>query len=376
MTMRNPYRDLPGTSFWRRAVSEPAPEAVDPVTDVPFAIAPADKVATAGSCFAQHISRTLVRQGFRYLVTEPEPAGGGENYGVYPARFGNVYTVRQLLQLFERAYGMFEPLDAAWRMPNGAWVDPFRPQIQAAGYPTLEALEADRARHLAAVREMFETCDVFVYTLGLTEGWYSTRDGAVFPLAPGVVAEPEGGREEDYAFANFGVVDMATELNTFVTMLRSVNPTVRVILTVSPVSLIATYEPRHVLVSTIYSKSALRVVAEEVVMAQPNVAYFPSFEIITGHHNHYRFFEPDLRSVTPEGVKHVMSIFSRHFLAADGAAPPTRAAAPPRPRAPAHRAPAIRPTLAGAPRVVADLEELNQTVCDEEVLEKAEQARG
>ncbi len=39
--------------------------------------------------------------------------------------------------------------------------------------------------HLAAVRRMFEESHLFIFTVGLTEIWESTVDGAVFPVAPG-----------------------------------------------------------------------------------------------------------------------------------------------------------------------------------------------
>jgi hypothetical protein len=360
--MKSPYADLPDHAFWKRAVASPTPEAVDPVVSVPFRIGAQDRVATAGSCFAQHISRTLSAQGFHYLVTEAAPTPDAANYGVFPARFGNVYTVRQLGQLFDRAYGLFEPADRAWHRPDGRLVDPFRPLVEPAGFASLEALEADRDTHLAAVRAMFESCDVFIFTLGLTEGWVARRDGAVFPLAPGVVAAPpaDGG----YDFVNFDVVGIVDDLAAFIRKLRTVNAGVRIILTVSPVSLIATYEARHVLVSTIYSKSVLRVAAEMVCNACENVAYFPSYEVITGHHHGYRFFEPDLRSVSAEGVAHVMSIFRRHYMAeATGPAPVVEA----------RRTPAAspKPLAAGAPTLQRpDLTELSLVVCDEEALER------
>src|SRR5579863_8431903 len=112
----NPYSNLPDTSFWRRAVSHD-PAAVDPVIEPVFQIGKADRIASAGSCFAQHISRALVKSGFHYLVTEREPlstAAKSENFGVFSARYGNIYTVRQLLQLFQRAYGLFEPATRSW----------------------------------------------------------------------------------------------------------------------------------------------------------------------------------------------------------------------------------------------------------------------
>jgi hypothetical protein len=325
--MSNPYHGRPDYTFWRRSVAGPAPEDVDPVIEAPFLIGPEDRIATAGSCFAQHISRTLKRLGYRYLVTEPEPEGGGENYGVFPARFGNIYTVRQLRQTFDRVYAVFRPQDSVWSRADGALVDPFRPQIQKEGFASEAELLADRKRHFACVRAMFEDCDVFIFTLGLTEAWLSTRDGAVFPVAPGVSGGEPG---PDYAFHNMDVEEMLADLRTFLRKLRMVNPNVRVILTVSPVPLVATYEPRHVLVSNTYSKAALRVVAEMIAREDPGVCYFPSYEMITGGHTRGRYFDEDLRSVTEEGVAHVMGVFERHFLSRDGS---VRKAAPASPKA-------------------------------------------
>jgi hypothetical protein len=310
----NPYAGKPDSAFWRRAVAEPEPSSVDPVIEASFTLSPSDRVATAGSCFAQHIARTLVRKGFHYLVTEQGPEA--ENYGLFPARFGNIYSTLQLLQLFQRAYGLFEPKEQIWKIGQD-FVDPFRPLM--ARFDTAEQLEIDRAKHLLAVREMFETCDTFIFTLGLTETWIAAADGAAVPLAPGVsntVAETA------YRFTNRRVAEMVDDMNTFIAKLRSVNPDVRIILTVSPVPLIATFEDRHVLVSTIYSKSALRVVAEEVVHANDDVAYFPSYEIITGHHAGYEYFADDLREVLPEGVDRVMGLFTRHYLTGTGTAAP------------------------------------------------------
>ena len=313
--MRNPYSDRPDRTFWRRAMSGAAGD-LDPLLSVPFAISPQDHVATAGSCFAQYISRTLVSEGFNYLVTELAPltpAAVDQNYGVFSARFGNIYTTRQLLQLFRRTYGLFDPQDDVWRRPDGRFIDAFRPQIQETGFASEEEAREDRAAHFVAVARMFEECDVFVFTLGLTECWSSAIDGAVYPVAPGVIG---AGRDADsYRFINLPVSEMVSELLEFIEDLRQVNPSVRIVLTVSPVPLIATYEDRHVLVSSIYSKSALRVVAEMTVQAAAgNVVYFPSYEIIVGPHARGSYFAQDLRDVTPAGVNHVMKIFKRHFF--------------------------------------------------------------
>jgi hypothetical protein len=318
--MTNPYHGRPDYTFWRQGVSDNAASGVDPVVRAPFSIGPDDLIATAGSCFAQHISRTLLQRGLHYLVTEtfsPHCGVENENYGVFPARFGNIYTARQLLQLFDRAYDVFLPMADCWTGYKGAVIDPFRPRVQTNGFATVDDLQADRLRHLSAVRRMFEECDVFIFTLGLTEAWISTVDGAVFPLAPGVVS-PDGA-DTDCRFHNFTASEVLADMTGFVDRLASVNPDARIILTVSPVPLIATYEDRHVLVSTIASKSILRAAVEDVMRQRQNVSYFPSYEIVTGPQAGGRFFAPDLREVTAEGVSYVMSLFSRHYFDAGNA---------------------------------------------------------
>lgn len=63
----HPYKDLPDIAFWKRAVADLDAGAVDPVANVCFRIRRDDKVATAGSCFAQHISKRLRASGFNFF---------------------------------------------------------------------------------------------------------------------------------------------------------------------------------------------------------------------------------------------------------------------------------------------------------------------
>ncbi len=311
----HPYQKLPDYAFWKQAVADLPCADIDPVTTLPFTISKSDKIATAGSCFAQHISKHLREQGFKFLVTE-QPGNTGQDaeargFYDFSARYGNIYTARQLLQLFDRAFGYFQPLDKAWNRHDGSFCDPFRPRIEPDGFRTEADLRRDVRLHLSAVKKMFLELDVFIFTLGLTECYLSRLDGAVYPLAPGVA----GGQFEpsQHVFANFSVGDVAADLRTFLQKLQLVNPKAKVILTVSPVPLVATAAQRHVLVSTTYSKAVLRVAAEEIAASHPQVCYFPSYEIITGNHAGSSYFSPDRRSVTAQGVAHVMRVFMAHI---------------------------------------------------------------
>ena len=313
----HPYKSLPDKAFWRRSVAQPPMDEVDPVGTFNLHLTPDMKVATAGSCFAQHIARHLKASGFNYYVAEkghpilPETVLSDHGYGLFSARYGNLYTARQLWQLIERAYGRFEPQEPPWIDEDGSVRDPFRPTIQPGNFVSVDEMCSDQAQHLAHVRKMFENLDVFIFTLGLTECWESRADGAVFPLCPGV----EGGTFDSklYAFRNQDIEEVLEDMEAFFGRLKEINPKAQAILTVSPVPLMATAEPgAQVLAATTYSKSVLRVAAETLRKRYDYIHYFPSYEVITGAYNHGAYYADDLRNVTEEGVEHAMKLVMRY----------------------------------------------------------------
>ena len=320
--MTHPYTNAPPYRRWRQAVAGVPPGAFDPVTHVPFRITHSDRIVTAGSCFAQNIARRLPDFGCTHAVTEPaHPLLPPEDaqafgYGVYSARYGNIYTARQLLQLFRRAHGTMRPMEDIWE-EAGTFVDPFRPAIQPGGFATRREYALDRARHFAAVRRAFAEMDVLVFTLGLIEAWESCGDNAVFPVCPGTIAgtfDPARHR-----LIVMTADEVIADFRAFLTEARRINPHFRVVLTVSPVPLMATALDRHVLDATVLAKSTLRVAAEAIAQ-DPGVFYFPSYEMVTGAHMRGAGFADDLRAVTEDAVDQVMRVFARHML--DQVVPP------------------------------------------------------
>jgi hypothetical protein len=316
--MTSPYDDMPERSRWSRAVARRAPDRYADIYRKKFEISKEDRIVTAGSCFAQHIARRLADSGFAYMDYEPAPTSfpgalrGNFNYGVYSARYCNIYTVRQLLQLFERAYGLRKPVDDMWVGAAGIH-DPFRPAVEPVPFASEDDFRLSRATHFEAVRKVFEQSDLLILTLGLTEAWEDVRDGSVFPICPGTKAGGvfDAGR---HAFHNFTYPEILADFRHFEDLLRQVNPGIRLLLTVSPVPLVATASGQHVLPATIYSKSVLRAVAGQVSQESGSIDYFPSYEIASAFPSGTRHFEADLRSVRASGVDYVMSHFFAEHL--------------------------------------------------------------
>lgn len=349
----NPYRGLAASQYWRSGVAEVGPGQFDPVTSVKFQITSRDAVSTLGSCFAQHLARHIKDSGLRYMVTEPllETEEQTEQAAMmasqFSARYGNIYTTRQALQLLDRANG-WETADDVWER-NGSYFDAFRPHVRAGGFATIEELRDARIAHLQAVKRVFTESDVVVFTLGLTEAWMSTMDGAVYPTAPGVIAGSQDNSR--HVFQNFSYPEVLSDLLNWCQRVREMNSNVRILLTVSPVPLNATYMPRNVWTSTTYSKAVLRAVAGDAATELSYVDYFPSYEIVTSPQAHGRYFEDDLREVTNVGVKHVMRVFDRHYVLRGGTSDPRE------------------PTQVRAASKIRGGQKVSDVFCDEEFLD-------
>jgi hypothetical protein len=303
----SPYRTAPDRAFWSRSVAQNyAPSAL--AGDAPI-LRRGDRVMSAGSCFAANIVPYLEQSGFAYVRTEqphpllrvpPETLG----YAKFSAAYGNIYTARQLVQLVDRAMGRWTPAETCWEDVDGTFIDPFRPGLRYRAR-SREEFEILTRQHLDCVRQAIKRATVFVFTLGLTETWMAAADGAAYPACPGTVAgEFDSAR---HVFHNLTAADVTRDLTRFIRLARKLNPALRIVLTVSPVPLVATATGGHVLPATIYSKSVLRVAAGEVAGALADVTYFPAYEIVTGPQAPKDFFEPDRRNVSKAAVETVMA---------------------------------------------------------------------
>jgi GSCFA family len=309
----SPYNSQGRLAFWSKSVSNDY-AAQDTLNIDSFLLNKGDKIASAGSCFASNMVPYLENTGFEYVRTEQKNEAlidlDIDNFGYsnFSASYGNIYTPRQFLQLITRATGQFKPIEDSWIVANGI-ADPFRPGMKYKARTETE-FKILQQQHFKKIIEVFENANVFVFTLGLTEAWVSKADGAVFPVCPGTLSgEYDSNKHE---FKNFSVTESINDLTAAIHEIRLLNKNMRFILTVSPVPLVATATTNHVLVASTYSKSVLRVTAEDVSKKCDGVMYFPSYEIVTGPQAPENYVENDKRNVSEQCINDVMAAFLAH----------------------------------------------------------------
>lgn len=265
-------------------------------------------IASIGSCFAREVKDYLVRNGYRYVQTAQGPHA---RHG--SAAWDRVFNTFCLRQEFERALDVFEPRVPAWVMPDGRRVDPFRKGVV---WRDLEHQLADLDHHQRTAREALLACEAVVVTVGLNEIWHDRKSPDVFFQVP----PAEVFDEDEHAFRIATVDENIANLERMWALLQQHNPDCKMLITVSPVPLRATFrKDDNVVVSNVESKSTLLVAVKRFVAAHDGVYYFPSYELVTAVLD--TPFEPDNRHVKRSTVGRIMQVFEHAFLR-DEPAPP------------------------------------------------------
>lgn len=308
----NPYSSVTDKQVWKTAVASHNAFNINDIWTPKYDFGPTDTFTTYGSCFAQHFSRSLLSRGLNWVNTEPAPdIMGADNafkygYGIYSSRTQNIYTPTMLLQWLQMGLDTRLFIDEIW-VQNNRCFDPIRPTVEPNGFDSEQEMLNARRTTINSFIESIKQASVFVFTLGLTERWINSKSQMEYSICPGTAA---GQYDKSlHQFDNLSFDSLRHALEQVIEMLRNINPSIKILLTVSPVPLVATYQDKHVLVSTIGAKSALRAVTDVVSLGKDYVDYFPSFEIISSFPFKGMFYEPNMRSVNPTGVEFVMNQF-------------------------------------------------------------------
>ena len=100
-------------------------------------------------------------------------------------------------------------------------------------------------------------------------------------------------------------------IETYLELFKSIkqlNPTLKIILTVSPVKHL-----KDGLVNNNLSKSVLLLAAHQLKNEADNVSYFPAYELITDDLRDYRFFAKDMAHPSEEAIEYVWDYFKGSF---------------------------------------------------------------
>jgi hypothetical protein len=244
-----------------------------------------ETITTFGSCFAQHINNYLSNVGFNL--------NNKSNPNIYISFMGeglvNVYSI---LQQFQWALEDKNFNEILWYDKTGNSVD-----------------YNDKIKN--ETKNVFLKTDVFIITLGLSEIWYNAETNNAFWKAIPI-------SEYNDIIHKFKVCSFEETKNAISEIHRLIKtyiPNAKIVFTLSPIPLAATFRNQSSVTANCVSKAILRAALDEYLRNNDaynkSIFYFPSFELID-----YLFpdkYSNDGRHLNQKIINGILQLFETYY---------------------------------------------------------------
>lgn len=157
------------------------------------------------------------------------------------------------------------------------------------------------------VYEEIKKSDVYILTIGVAPCWFAKSTNQF-------VFQPDPRNIGEYCQRTISVREATEALLQIFRAIYTINPEIKIVLTLSPVPLGSTFEFESAIVADCISKSVLRAAIYEALLSctDRKPIYFPSFEIVrwVGGHAGNAFGDDGLpRHISQQYVKEIIASF-------------------------------------------------------------------
>ena len=243
------------------------------------------KIIAFGSCFASSVSEYLSIKN--YLVFNKK-YGLNSHIIRYGEGMANTFTVlEQLLWAFDNK-----------DIEKNTW------------YSSPDNLARKDSEIREETLKLLNHIDVFIITVGLSEVWYNKENNQVFWKAI-PISEFD---EKKHGFKLSTVDENTRNLEDICQIIKKNLPSAKIIFTLSPIPLMATFRNQSCITANSVSKSILRVALDNVLTKykeDDQIYYFPSYEITKDYL--VDPFKDDNRHMKDENVSFIMKIFEKNY---------------------------------------------------------------
>jgi hypothetical protein len=243
-----------------------------------------DGIMLTGSCFTEHIGKRLADSKFTISLNP---------FGIvyHPAAIG--YQLQRLLSGVEYTPGELVFRDGLWHSfdHHGS----FSNADQQICLNTLNS-------HLLEASAFIRKAGQLILTFGSARAYHLKSSGKL-------VSNCHKFPDSDFTSRFYEPDEILDSLLPALSELRSINPGIRFIWSVSPVRYLKEGTPGNQL-----SKASLIQAVAGLMKRFPDSCYFPSYEIFMDDLRDYRFYDTDLVHPGPAGIAYVWKRFCEAFI--------------------------------------------------------------
>ena len=254
---------------------------------LPHRIGLNSRIVTLGSCFADVMGQRLTDHKLTVLNNP----------------FGTIFNPVSIAKLVTMALNGNAPDENRYLERDGIWFHyDFHSSLWASSQAELrDTLRAALLQTAVAIRQ----ADCLMLTLGTAVVYRHIETGKVVANCH----KMPGALFEKYLYH---IDHLRDDLTRLLKTLRKANPTLTVLLTVSPVR-----HTRDTLPLNSVSKATLRVITHELTVWNDRVHYFPAYELMTDDLRDYRFYEADMIHPNRQAQDYIFGKFAESAFDAD-----------------------------------------------------------
>lgn len=245
-------------------------------------------ILSMGSCFANDMGRRLEDHKLR-VATNPG---------------GILFNPLSIFELMELAHKQLVPVEETFVNHEGIFLNhKFHSQVNG-------TTESDLINQIEAVKKELRTSlretNLIILTFGTAWVYRLKADGS---LAANCHKVPQSHFTKDL----LTVDEIVKQFSDLRDMIKSANPTVKFLLTVSPVRHIKETIPLNSV-----SKSVLRLACHQIREQFDEADYFPSYELMMDDLRDYRFYKKDMIHPNEQAVDYIWQKFTTTFFSKCG----------------------------------------------------------
>lgn len=237
------------------------------------------RLITLGSCFSEHIGNRLIKAK---LHCNSNP-------------FGTLFSPIAIAQTINTSLtnGEANPLHFVNREGNSFHLDVH----SSFNAPNVHLLKQKIRNTSIALHENLLNGDWLIVTFGTAHVYRYLKSTAM-------IANCQKVPQQHFRKEVLNTQEIISVWNELIAELRTHNPQIKIIFTVSPV--------RHVkdgITENSYSKAILRVACQTLTQENNNCFYFPSYEIMMDELRDYRFYESDMIHPNTQAIDYIWQKF-------------------------------------------------------------------
>ena len=249
-----------------------------------FEITHPNKLLSIGSCFSENIGERLLNYKFSIMVNP---------YGILFNPISIAHSLQQIIDNQE-----FSESDIFYH--NHRWQS-FYHHGRFANVDK-ESCLSDINTSISQANQYIQHLDYLILTLGTANVFEHKQSNQI-------VANCHKIPNNEFERKRLSINEITTAFEPIFNQLKTINPNLKIIFTVSPV--------RHIrdgLVENQRSKATLLLAVDELVKRYDFVSYFPAYELVLDDLRDYRFFKEDMIHPSKLAIDYVWDYFSETYF--------------------------------------------------------------